>query len=34
MCFSGAGFTTGLRDLAATDGDILLIDAGDLYRMP
>lgn len=31
MCFSGAGFTTGLRDLAASDPRILLVDAGDLY---
>ena len=31
MCFSGAGFTRGLRDLAASDNSILLVDAGELY---
>ena len=31
MCFSGAGFTRGLRDLAASDSSILLVDADELY---
>lgn len=31
MCFSGGGFTDGLRNLAASDSDILLVDATDLY---
>jgi uncharacterized protein len=31
ICFSGAGFTRGLRDLAASDNSILLVDAGELY---
>lgn len=31
MCLSGAGFTRGLRDLAASDSGILLVDAGELY---
>ena len=31
MCFSGAGFTRGLRELASSDSSILLIDARELY---
>jgi len=34
MCFSGAGFTPGLRDLAAVDATILLVSASDLYGVP
>lgn len=33
MCFSGAGFTSGLCDLAASDSSILLVDAGELYGL-
>jgi AAA+ ATPase superfamily predicted ATPase len=31
MCLSAAGFTDRLTDEAKADGDLLLIDAGDLY---
>jgi hypothetical protein len=31
MCFSGAGFIRVLRDLAASDSSIPLVDAGELY---
>ena len=31
MCFSGAGFTDGLRELAAADDGILLVGASELY---
>ncbi|MBO0802797.1 MAG: ATP-binding protein [Nocardiopsaceae bacterium] len=31
MCFSGAGFTDGLRELAADDDGVLLIGVGELY---
>jgi hypothetical protein len=33
MCFSGAGFTRGLHELAASDTSILLVDAGELYGL-
>jgi uncharacterized protein len=33
MCFSGAGFTGGLRELAAADGGILLVGASELYAL-
>lgn len=32
ICFSSAGFTDGLRVLAASDAGILLVDAGELYK--
>jgi len=31
VCFSGAGFTEGLRAEAARSADVLLIGPGDLY---
>jgi uncharacterized protein len=31
ICFSGVGFTRGLRELASSDSAILLVDAGELY---
>jgi uncharacterized protein len=31
ICFSGAGFTDGLRGQSAVDHDIMLIDANELY---
>ena len=31
LCFSGAGFTEGLRSEAAHSADVLLIGPGDLY---
>ena len=33
MCFSGAGFTRGLQELAASDASILLVDAAELYGL-
>jgi hypothetical protein len=33
ICFSGAGFTSGLRDLAASDTRLVLVDAGELYGL-
>jgi uncharacterized protein len=33
ICFSGGGFTKELRDLAASDGGLLLVNAGELYGL-
>lgn len=31
LCFSAAGFKASLRQEAAADSDLILIDAGELY---
>jgi hypothetical protein len=33
MCFSGTGFTDGLRELAVGDDSILLVSVGELYGL-
>jgi uncharacterized protein len=34
MCFSGAGFSESLREMAASDAGLLLVGANDLYDFP
>jgi uncharacterized protein len=34
MCFSGAGFSESLREMAASDAGLMLVGASDLYDFP